>query len=202
MSPDSEWHRSSEMLTVGRSCLVVIDVQERLLPSIPQGNLIVHNIRFLLEAAAILGVHSILTEQYPKGLGRSVEELGSYRVSLPRLEKLRFSAGEVLNGAGVLPVQGEGATPQIILTGIETHICVQQTALDLHSRGYAVYIASDAVGSRHSADHAVAISRMLQAGVKITSSEAIAFEWCEKAGTEQFKALSRLVKDKDSLTKL
>ena len=88
--------------------------------------------------------------------------------------------------------------PQIVLAGIESHICVQQTALELIQKGFQVFVAADGVGSRYADDHQWALHRMAEAGVIITTAEAIAFEWCERAGNDTFKALSRLVRDRDA----
>ena len=88
---------------------------------------------------------------------------------------------------------------QIVLAGIESHICVQQTALELRHRGMQVFVAADCIGSRHAEDSRRAIDRMDRAGIVISTAEAIAFEWCEKAGTDRFKTLSRLVRDRDAV---
>lgn len=189
--------RSPMLLTAERSRLVVIDVQEKLLPAISDQDQLLKNIRFLLDAAEILSVRTILTEQYPKGLGATVDALSGHPVIATRLEKLRFSAADVLRES----IGNENASAlkplQIVLAGIETHVCVQQTALDLVAEGIMVFLASDATGSRHSADQLQSLRRMEAAGVIVTTVESIAFEWCEAAGTEQFKALSRLVKNRD-----
>ena len=189
--------RSSLLLTPDRSRLVVIDVQEKLLPAINDREPLVKNIRFLLNAAEILKVRTVLTEQYPKGLGQTVSELSCHPVINARLEKIRFSAAEVLRQSESFVSDASKEPVQVVLVGIETHVCVQQTALDLLSQGVMVYLASDAVGSRHSIDHAQSLRRMEAAGVTVTTVESIAFEWCEAAGTEQFKALSRLVRARD-----
>ena len=184
------------MLSPGRSRLVVVDVQERLLPSIEHGTQILQSLRFLLDAARILNVRTIVTEQYPKGLGPTVAEIATHAAITSRLEKLRFSAAEVLSDAGELDRTDDADPPQIVLVGIETDICVQQTAADLIAQGCDVFLALDASGSRHAIDAQTAVHRMRTSGVVITTVESIAFEWCEVAGSEQFKALSQLVKDR------
>ena len=188
-----------EVLKSQFSVLAVIDIQERLLPSISERDRVLRNTRFLLDSAQILGVRTVFTEQYPKGLGPTVSELTSSSSSAPVLEKLAFSAAEVLQTAGFPNHSGSENSSQIVLAGIETHICVQQTALQLMAAGHSVFIAVDAVSSRNLFDHHIAIERMRHAGAVITTSEAIAFEWCERAGSDQFKALSRLVKERDLL---
>lgn len=193
---NSNWHRSSQLLSPLRSLLVVVDVQERLLPSISEKDRLAGSIRFLLDAASILNVRTVLTEQYPKGLGRTVPEIADHCGNVLTLEKLRFSAAEVLQESGELNRPADGMMRQIVVTGIEAHICVQQTALDLMSAGYDVFLPTDAVSSRFQNDCETALGRLQQAGVKLTTAESIAFEWCEKAGSEEFKSLSRLVKER------
>jgi len=190
--------RSPLLLTADRSRLVIIDVQEKLFPSINDRESLLMNLRFLLDAAEILKIRTILTEQYPKGLGRTVGELSGHPVITTRLEKIRFSAAQRLLQSEQFDTISLQQPLQVVLAGIETHICVQQTALDLLSHGVAVFLASDASGSRRAIDHVQSLRRMESAGVIVTTVESIAFEWCGVAGTEQFKALSRLVKSRGS----
>ena len=171
-------------------CLVVIDMQERLLPVIANAELITQRCRFLLEAAGLLSVPIVLTEQYPRGLGATVEVLRNAAANAATLEKLRFSAADVILEAGVLRAECR----QLVLAGIETHICVQQTALDLTAAGWKVTLATDASGSRHELDRSIAISRLQAAGVVVSSAEAIAFEWCKTAEHPAFRQLSSLVR--------
>jgi nicotinamidase-related amidase len=197
VSQESKWKRSPQLLAPNLSTLVVVDVQERLLPTIPQRDILVKNVRFLMDVAAMFQVMVIVTEQYPKGLGQTVPKIAGHNVVRAKFEKLRFSAAEEIQNSRIIPAGGTSPAPQVVLVGTETHICVQQTALDLLSQGYAVFLAADAVGSRHSADHVTALQRMQASGVTITTVEAIAFEWCETASSEQFRTLSRLVKERD-----
>ena len=179
------------LLIAASSQLVVIDVQERLLPVIQHQESIAANIRFLMDAAAMMQVPAVVTEQYPKGLGRTVEQLRNHAATVATIEKLRFSAADELLNTGV-------TATQVVLAGIESHICVQQTALELRHRGMPVLVAADCIGSRHAEDSLRAIDRMDRAGIVISTAEAIAFEWCERAGTERFKTLSRLVRARDA----
>ena len=182
---------NSALLTAANSQLVVIDVQERLLAAIQHYKSIAATIRFLLDAAAMMQVPAVVTEQYPKGLGSTVEPLRNHPATVATIEKLRFSAADELLNTGV-------TANQVVLAGIESHICVQQTALELRRRGIQVFVAADCIGSRHAEDSRRAINRMDRAGIVISTAEAIAFEWCERAGTERFKTLSRLVRDRDA----
>ena len=181
---------NSTRLTAANSQLVVIDVQARLLPVIQDHQSVAATIRFLLDAAAIMQVSAVVTEQYPKGLGPTVELLRNHPATVATIEKLRFSAADELLNSGV-------RANQVVLAGIESHICVQQTALELQSRGIQVFVAVDCIGSRHADDALRAIDRMDRAGIVISTAEAIAYEWCERAGTECFKTLSRLVRERD-----
>lgn len=174
------------------SLLVVVDVQERLLPAIHESPRVLRNVDTLLKAAGLLSVPVILTEQYPKGLGRTVE---SVRAALPdgtpTVEKITFACtGEPAFNA---LVEGSGRK-QIVVCGTEAHVCVLQTVLGLRQAGQAVYLAADAVSSRTADNHAAAVARMSAAGVPIVTTEMILFEWMERAGTPLFKAVSALVR--------
>lgn len=184
------------------SQLVVIDVQEKLLPAICEPHKLTTAIRFLMDAAAILQISAILTEQYPKGLGPTVAPLRQHAATIRTLEKIQFSAAQTLINGAWAAETSETAVPvpgpsQIVLVGIETHVCVQQTALELCHQGFQVFVAADCVGSRFPDDHQWGLHRMAQAGVIVTTAEAIAFEWCGRAGTDRFKALSGLIRNRD-----
>lgn len=187
--------RSPFLLNVGDSALLIIDVQEKLLPLIPNHLRIQWNIGRLIRGAQTLGVPIAATEQYPQGLGRTVVELRDRLatagvVSFP--EKTMFSCREC---ATLLAELGEQGINKLVLTGIETHVCVAQTALDLTAAGFNVYLAVDAVGARGQLDHDTAIRRLENSGVVPTTTEAILFEWCEQAGSESFKKISQLVRE-------
>ncbi|MEQ8837306.1 MAG: isochorismatase family protein, partial [Lacipirellulaceae bacterium] len=111
----------------------------------------------------------------------------------PALEKIQFSCGE---RGEVFSGWLEEGLHRVLLAGIETHVCVQQTALDLLAAGFQVFVAVDAVGSRYKVDHGIALRRMEASGVLLTTTEATLFEWCERAGTPEFKAISALAKEK------
>jgi len=180
--------RSPELLSSADSQLVVIDVQDKLMPHIVNGDHLVANCLKLVRAAEILDVPCQVTEQYPRGLGPTVAELKDV---LPTpLEKVRFSSAEVLLQAGCVSYDERD---QIVLVGIEAHVCVQQTAFDLLAQGLRVHLAVDAVSSRNTQDRDVALRRMADAGATITTTESVMFEWCELAGTEKFKQISRLI---------
>ena len=188
METSSRYFRSPELMQPADTVLVVVDVQERLLPAIDRQALIQWNIRRLLDAARVLEVPALATEQYPRGLGATVQSLAAYFDDPPA--KLCFSCA----GSEEFRRQLHGMKrAKVLLVGIETHVCIQQTALDLMSAGYHVYLAVDAIGARAALDHDVAIRRLETLGATVTTTEAVVFEWCEVAGTEQFKAIRELV---------
>ena len=174
-------------LSSSTSMLCVIDVQERLVPAVADGHVVVARCRRLAEGARLLGVPAVLTEQYRKGLGATVPALAE--LLPPPLEKLSFSCCGAEGFAAAIAA-GVG---QIVLCGLETHVCVAQTALDLLAEGYAVFLAVDAISSRHAIDRDVALRRLVAAGAVPTTSEAVLFEWCRSASHPQFQAVRKLV---------
>ena len=171
--------------------LLVIDVQEKLVPRILDAATLVRNIAFLLDAARLLNVPVQCTEQYPRGLGATVPELAD---KLPhRPDKVAFSSCAV---ASVVQTFHREARPKIVLCGIETHVCLLHTALDLLALDFRVYVAVDAVGSRYRIDHEVALRRLERAGAILTTSEMCVFEWIGGAGHPQFKAMSQLIQER------
>ena len=171
--------------------LLVIDVQEKLMPLIPGAARLTGNIAFLIDAARLLGLPVQATEQYPKGLGPTIPELAG---KLPeRPSKVTFSCCGV---PAVVDGFRRAGRPKALLAGIETHVCVQQTALDLLALDFRVYIAADAVASRTAFDHETALRRLERAGVVLTSTESAVFEWTGAAGTPQFKEISRMVQER------
>lgn len=184
--------RSPELLSPRESLFLAVDLQERLLPHILDHAAVIENCVRLLNAAKLFEVPVALSEQYPKGLGNTVPSVGT---AVPddavRGEKLRFSGADAVGW----PAAGERSDGrhQVVLSGIETHICVLQTALDLLSRGYLVYVVADAVSSRRRSDHDVALARLRDSGAIVTTAESVLFEWCETAESEKFKAMRDLV---------
>ena len=182
-------NRSPEMMSADDTAMIVVDVQEKLIPLVPNASRIVWNIERLLDAAKALGVPCFGTEQYPKGLGPTVEPLASRLAEMH--EKLAFSCTACRELVRQLE---QREIIRVLLVGIETHVCVQQTALDLLAAGFRVYVAADAVGSRFAVDYEYSLRRMETTGVVLTTTEAAMFEWCEVAGTPEFKEVSQLVR--------
>lgn len=183
--------RSPEMMRPDDTALLVVDVQERFLTVVPGIERVMWNCRRLLDAAAVLGVRAAATEQYPEKLGPTAPVLAQ-RLATPALAKLAFSCGEC--GGIFTPWQAEGIE-RVLICGIETHVCVGQTALDLLAAGFRVYIAVDAVAARSTLDHETALRRMESSGAVLTTTEAALFEWCIRAGTPEFRQISALAKE-------
>lgn len=184
------WPRSPELMRAEESALLVVDAQAKLLEAIAQRARIVWNIRRLLEAAAALGVPIAATEQYPEKLSATVAELRERIGNAP--SKKCFSAcvcGEIFDEWRV-----DGRF-RVLICGIESHVCVMQTAFDLAAGGFEPYVAVDAIGARYAIDHETAIRRMESSGVIITTSEASMFEWCQTADRPEFKKISALAKE-------
>jgi nicotinamidase-related amidase len=182
--------RSPEMMSVGDTGLLVVDVQEKLLPFITGNDRVAWNIRRLIDGAKILGLPVVATEQYPQGLGPTVPDLAQRLGEIP--SKLTFSCG----GCGhVFKDLADRGIFRLLVCGIEAHVCVAQTVFDLLAAGWRTYVAVDAVGSRYELDRDVALRRMETSGAMLTTTEAALFEWCAAAGTPQFKEISRLVRE-------
>ena len=171
--------------------LLVIDVQEKLLPMIPDRERVIRNAAFLVDAARLLDMTVQATEQYPRGLGPTTGELAKRLPERP--EKTAFSCCAI---PSVVEAFHRGACPKVVLCGLETHVCVLNTALDLLALDFRVYIAVDAVAARYAQDHEVALRRLEQAGAVLTTSEGCVFEWVGGAGHPRFKDVSRLVQER------
>lgn len=190
MNDDDTTIRSPELMNATDTGLLVVDAQAKFLAVVPGAERIVWNIRRLLDAAKVLGVPQAATEQYPEKMGRTAPELLK-RLDAP-VAKLTFS------GAACGPSLADwkaDARYRVLVCGIETHVCIAQTAFDLVAAGWLVYVPVDAVGTRHAVDHEMALRRMEAAGVVLTSTEAAMFEWCRVAGTAEFKTISALAKE-------
>ncbi len=171
--------------------LVVVDVQERLFPHIYANEHLLGKIIKLVNGCDVLELPAIVTEQYPKGLGHTVFQLHEFQKAHSIIEKMSFSC---CGASKFLDALGELNRKNVILCGIETHVCVQQTALDLLDKNYQPIIIADAVSSRHEYDKQIALKRLEKSGAIITTTESILFELCEISGTEEFKKISQIVK--------
>lgn len=174
------------------SHLAIIDAQERLCGAMPAESLpdVLKNCIILLKAAELLEVPSLYTEQYPKGLGHTHSDLAQWLGNKPRVEKTAFSSCDEPKFC----LQLTSDRPQIVLAGMEAHICVLQTALALQEMGRQVFVAEDAVLSRSASNKANALSRLRHAGVIVSNTESILFEWLGKAEGDTFKQITRLIR--------
>ena len=179
-------------LVADLSQLVIVDTQTKLITAMPQTELqaCLKNTGILAQAANLLAVTTIVTEQYPKGLGNTVPELLAFLPNLNAVEKLSFSC----MAESAFKHQLAADRSQIVLAGMESHICVLQTALDLLDAGYQVFIAEDAVISRNPLNKGNALARMREAGCIISNTESIVFEWLGKAEGNAFKTISKLIR--------
>ena len=174
----------------GRAALVVIDVQEAFRPAVLDFDRVAANVGVLVQGARILGLPALVTQQYTKGLGDTVEEVAKHLEGVPRLEKTSFSA----LGANGFPAALPDVRDQVLLCGIEAHVCVNQTAEDLLATGREVHVVSDAVTSRTTENRELGIHKMEQSGAVVTSVETALFELLREAGTPEFKEIQGLIR--------
>lgn len=181
----------AELLDRDRSVVVVIDIQERLFPHVHEHERMLARVDLMLSAAALMKIPVVLTEQYPRGLGATIEEI---RRSIPGIQPLTKMDFSCVPAPGFAEKLSSLNRDQVLLTGIETHVCVAQTALDLAATGRNVAVIADATSSRRPLDAQVALQRMDRSGLTVTTAEAVVFEWLRTAGTEEFKALQPKLK--------
>ncbi len=184
--------RSPELISRKNSRLLIVDMQQKLLDFISVSEKVTNNCSRLLRAADILGVPSYGTEQYSKGLGPTAESLIPYLKEMP--DKKRFSCAECLEWD---PSKEDENCYQIVVAGIESHVCVLQTTFDLIALGYRVFVPADAVASRSKMDWEFALKRLSLAGATIVTTESVMFEWCETSDIPEFKQISKLVQEGD-----
>ena len=177
-------------LTSQGTVLLVIDVQVKLLPAMQDSEQCVANVRKMIEAAKVLAVPVVVTEQYPAGLGATCTAIREAIGDEKAIEKMRFSACVEATTARLRELDRR----QVIVVGIEAHVCVQQTVLDLLRLDYNPYVCADAVSSRRVIDRDTGLARMRQAGAIITTTESAIFELLGEAGTSQFKQILKIVK--------
>jgi nicotinamidase-related amidase len=180
------------LLSAAKSSLLLIDVQDRLLPAMANPDQVIAKSQILLKAAETLGLPVTISEQYPKGLGQTVTALKSPTATT--FEKLSFSCWRDDALKTHLIHLHEAIRPLVIVAGIEAHVCVLQTCIDLANAGFGVFAVVDAMSSRKPESAALAYERMKDHGVSIINTEMAVFELLEKAGSDQFKTLSALIK--------
>jgi len=178
---------------IGKSdvVLVIVDVQERLAVVMKDRQRVVDNCVHLIELSKLLNIPVLLNEQYPRGLGPTVEEIRTALSSYQPMEKITFSC---CRGGSFREALAATGRKKVILVGMETHVCVLQTCADLLEQGYMVHAVQDAICSRTDENFRTGIEFMRDAGAVITCTETVLFQLLEKAGTEEFKAVSKRIK--------
>ncbi len=179
------------LITSERSVLAVVDVQERLAPAVHDVERVVRNAAILMKAARELGVPMLVSEQYPKGLGHTVAPIRDLVHGGAVIEKIAFSCMADPVFADRMAALDRD---QVIVCGIEAHVCVLQTCMGLLDAGKRVFVAADAVSSRVARNAELALDRLRGCGVEIVSTEMVVFEWMQRAGTPVFKTLSALIR--------
>ncbi|MCB1916183.1 MAG: isochorismatase family protein [Rhodocyclaceae bacterium] len=169
------------------AALLIVDLQQRLLPAIDDGEAVIGHAVWLAEVAARLGVPTVVSEQYPQGLGHSDPRVLEAAAGAAVVEKLSFSCA----ADGCLAGTPIDAASQVVVCGTESHVCVLQTAIGLRAAGKAVFLVAEACGSRRPSDKALALARMAAAGIAVVSREMVAFEWLARAGSDEFREISK-----------
>jgi len=183
--------RFDKLLTTDKTALLIIDIQERIIRVINEYELVIENTIKLIKGFKALEVPIFYTEQYPKGLGPTEQSIQTELDENEAIQKLSFScsgAGELFNDLKKKKIS------QVVVCGVESHVCVQQTVLDLLANDFQVNVAADAVSSRRVKDYDIALSRMKQHGAEVTTTEAILFELLNVCGTGVFKKVSEIIK--------
>jgi nicotinamidase-related amidase len=176
------------LMNAKQSCLLIVDAQERLMPAVHNGQRVIETSAWLMQIADRLGIPVLLSEQYPRGLGHTVQTLAKLAPPGAVMDKVHFSCAA--EPACLARIEASGRE-QIILTGAEAHVCVLQTALGLRAAGKEVFVVADGIGSRDPSNVGLALRRMEAAGAGTVSREMVAFEWLERAGTGVFREISK-----------
>ncbi|WP_334176045.1 hydrolase [Pseudoxanthobacter sp.] len=179
------------LIDPARARLLVVDVQEKLIPSMHDFAPVEHNIGLLARLAGELSLPRLITEQYRKGLGPTIASLSALMPDVPVMEKIAFSC---LGDPAIREKLTEDFEAQIVVTGIETHVCVLQTVLELRAAGLSTFVVADAVTSRAPHNRALALERMAAAGAHIVSTEMVLFELLRTAAHPSFRLMSRLIR--------
>lgn len=184
-----------DCLSPQSSLLLVVDIQEKLAAAMPAESIerLSKNVRLLLDGAAILGVPIVASEQYPKGLGKTLPVIQAILSAhaVPTFEKLDFDAA---SDPRISVDIGHHSPRSVVVVGMESHVCVFQTSRELVRRGYAVHVVSDAVASRTEENRKAGLKLAERAGAILTVAETVVFDWVGRAGSDAFRAVSKLVR--------
>lgn len=171
---------------------LIIDIQEKLVPAIEEKETLIHNNKILLKGLNTLGIPMMITQQYTKGLGMTVEPIQTViGDNFQYFDKITFSC---YDDEAISEKIKSYEKKNIIICGMEAHICVLQTVIDCIAEGYHVIVVEDCISSRKGNDKRIAIQRMIQEGAIVTTYESILFELARKAGSDQFKVISQLIR--------
>lgn len=186
--------KSHELLSHRSSRLIVVDVQEKFVGTLAKEvqDRLIEACAFLCEGARIFDVPVTMTEQYPERMGPTVPALTRFAESRPA--KKRFSGVECTGWPPAAEVTDDRF--QIVVAGMESHVCIVQTVHDLLALGYQTFVVADAIAGRGETNHDIALQRMANAGATLITAESVLFEWCETSEAAQFKQVSSLVKNK------
>lgn len=176
------------LITAERSSLLIVDVQEKLCPVMDDPRIVLHNGSRLMRGAARLGVPVTVTEQYPEGIGPTMVDLRDLTAPENVVHKRTFSSAA---DEGIVARLRQMGRPQVVVAGIEAHVCVLQTAIGFRELGYEVYVVRDACSSRRVADRDAAFARMAAAGVSVVTTEMVLFEWIGDSRHEAFREISK-----------
>ena len=180
------------LLTHKNSILLIIDVQTALFPVIKGRELCLRNIGTLLAVREKLNIPVLVTKQYPQGLGRTIYSILNTVRPIEVLSKTHFSCAREPTILAALQSTGRR---QIVISGMEAHVCVLQSALELMAHGFKVYVVEDAVSSRKNSDYKAALARLSRNNIEVVTTEMVIFEWLEKACTEEFRNILPLIKN-------
>lgn len=183
--------KNEKILSRDSSALIIIDIQEKILNAMHHKDLVVENTLKLIKGFKILNIPIFYTEQYPKGLGATAASLLKELEGLSPIQKMSFSC---YGAEGFFTRLKDNNVKQVVIAGIESHVCIQQSVLDLLANDFQVNVAADCCSSRKETDHRIALDRMKTHGAEITTAEAILFELLNLPGTEEFKQISEIIK--------
>ena len=179
------------LVSAEQSCLFLVDIQSRLLPAVHDSEMVVRNCRILAQAAARLGVPILAVELNPGGIGTTVGPIAELVPEGAIMEKIHFSSHAEADIRGRVAATG---CRQMVVAGMETHVCVLQTAIDFAGAGYDTFVVADATASRVPESHQAALSRLTANGVEAVTTEMVVFEWLHRADVPEFRDLLRLIK--------
>ena len=178
-------------MLLDRACsqLLVIDVQERFMPAVHEADRMADRCAVLMQSAQRLGIPMTVSEQYRKGLGPTIARLDNIKGDAPVMEKAHFSCAADLAIGDRIKAMADDGRAQLVICGIEPHVCVMQSVLGFRDLDFDVFVIADAASSRHPESVEIAASRMRDSGISVVNTEMAVFEWLHVSGTEEFKEL-------------